>query len=187
MSLFSLIDNTLTDKNTFHSYLETYEQKFSHYKYTAKRVLEIGVYKGGSINLWHDYFTNADIYGLDIQSEQETPEFIKNNERIHLYSSTDAYDIHFLQREFIDKGITFDIVIDDGPHSLSSMVFFAEHFSKLLSPGGLLVVEDIPQMDWVNVIISSLPGELQSSVEIVDLRSVKERWDDILLFATRKF
>ena len=66
--LSQIIDNSRTDKNTRHSYLETYEKIFNNKKETATHVLEVGIGGGfpgdggGSIKLWHDYFTNANIY-----------------------------------------------------------------------------------------------------------------------------
>jgi hypothetical protein len=73
MSLEQLVDNSKTDKNTRHSYLSLYEELLKSKKETAKNILEIGIgssdqgiTNGGSIKLWHDYFTNATVYGLDI-------------------------------------------------------------------------------------------------------------------------
>ena len=48
----------------------------------ALNVLEIGVQDGGSIKLWHDYFQNATIYGLDVKKISDTWDGIKNNKRI---------------------------------------------------------------------------------------------------------
>jgi hypothetical protein len=64
MSLIDIVDNTTTDKNTVHSYLDLYERLLKSKKKTALNVLEIGVHFGGSIKLWHDYFENAVVYGL---------------------------------------------------------------------------------------------------------------------------
>ena len=71
MSLQSLVNNSKTDKNTTHSYLELYERLLQKKKNSAKYVLEVGIgdfgpKNGGSIKLWRDYFPNATIYGLDI-------------------------------------------------------------------------------------------------------------------------
>ena len=72
--LSQLIDNSRTDKNTTHSYIDLYDRLLSSKKHTAKNVLEIGigdghqgVTNGGSIKLWHDYFKNATVHALDIQ------------------------------------------------------------------------------------------------------------------------
>ena len=55
-----------TDKNTAHSYLETYEKLFKPYKDEDIVFVEVGVREGGSIRLFGDYFTKAIIYGYDI-------------------------------------------------------------------------------------------------------------------------
>jgi len=51
MELRSLINNSRTDKDTIHSYLETYEKLFNDKRLTSKSILEIGIYNGGSIKL----------------------------------------------------------------------------------------------------------------------------------------
>jgi len=57
--LIDIVDNLRTDKNTFHSYLNLYENLLKSKKYSAKNILEVGIYKGGSIKMWKDYFVNA--------------------------------------------------------------------------------------------------------------------------------
>ena len=41
------------------------------------------------------------------------------------------------------KNIKFDIVIDDGFHSLKTIKFFIENYFKLLAPNGIGAIEDI--------------------------------------------
>ena len=41
--------------------------------------MEIGISNGGSIKLWHDYFSNANIFGLDIMKMRTSINDIKNN------------------------------------------------------------------------------------------------------------
>jgi hypothetical protein len=89
MNLIDLIDNSRTDKNTVHSYINLYQELLSKKRTTAKNVLEIGIgvptpdiTDGGSIKLWHDFFTNAIVYALDIKNIEEVWEGIKNNNRI---------------------------------------------------------------------------------------------------------
>jgi hypothetical protein len=82
MSLIELVDNERTDKNTVHSYLQLYHNLLVNKKETAQNVLEIGINSGGSIKLWHDYFTNATVYGLDIMSSDNIWEEINNKDKI---------------------------------------------------------------------------------------------------------
>jgi len=96
-------------------------------QYTAKNILEIGIgpkgtLNGGSIKLWSKFFKNATIYALDIIDIQDIWSEIRNVDNIKLYTSTDAYDIDFFSTYL--KDIKFDILIDDGPHSLESMIKF---------------------------------------------------------------
>jgi len=86
-------------------------------KATALNVLEIGIgdggqgiTNGGSIKLWHDYFVNAKVYALDIQHINVIWNGLKNNDRIILHTSVDAYSKEFVQSEFLDKDIKIDMI-----------------------------------------------------------------------------
>jgi len=137
--LIDLIDNNLTDKNTSHSYINTYEYLFWNKKYNNNNILEIGIgepkynkQNGGSIKLWNDYFPNSIVYGLDILDISNVNEEIINKDRINLITSTNAYDANFIENTFIKNNIKFDILIDDGPHTLESMIFFVKFYLPLL-------------------------------------------------------
>jgi hypothetical protein len=56
MSLLELIDNSRSDKNTTHSYLELYQELLISKKTSALNILEVGIQGGGSIKLWKDFF-----------------------------------------------------------------------------------------------------------------------------------
>ena len=186
--LIDLIDNTKTDKNTSHSYIDTYEILFSSKKNNPNNILEIGIGEpklnkdnGGSIKLWHDYFPNSIIYGLDIININEVNEDIVLKDRIKLLTSIDAYNIKFIKETFIDNDIKFDILIDDGPHTLESMIFFIKNYINILNKNGILVIEDIPNIEWIDILKDSTPDEYKDKIEVVDLRNIKNRGDDIML------
>ena len=101
--MLKLINNDKTDKNSTHSYIELYENLLHNKQFTAKNILEIGIQRGGSIKLWHDYFINATVYALDIQSIDKIWDELKDNNRIILHTSVDAYDKNFVKTEFIKK------------------------------------------------------------------------------------
>ena len=64
--LTALADKYGTDKgNLGHHYTPVYELFFAPIKYEAKKVFEIGVFKGASMRVWHDYFPNAVVYGIE--------------------------------------------------------------------------------------------------------------------------
>ena len=143
MSLVSLIDDTETDKNTVHSYLELYETLLSPKKDTAKNILEIGIgdfkeKNGGSIKLWKDYFPNAIIYALDILPKERVLDELINDERVVLFTSTNAYDEKFFNENILKKNLKFDFMLDDGPHTLESMKTFIRLYSKVMT-------DDVPR------------------------------------------
>ena len=58
--------NFKTDKNTWHSYLDTYEKLFNRFTDKEINLFEIGVLAGESLKLWSKYLPKSMIYGCDI-------------------------------------------------------------------------------------------------------------------------
>jgi len=183
MSLEDLADNNRTDKNTTHSYLPLYQKLLVKKKETAKNVLEVGIQNGGSIKLWHDFFINANVYGLDIEhidSKNINVTDIVNNEKIILHTSCDAYNKEFFYNNFLNKNIKFDFILDDGPHTLQTMVEFIYYYSQLMTDDGILIIEDVQSWDWISILISEVPENLKEFIKVYDLRDIKGRYDDIV-------
>jgi cephalosporin hydroxylase len=180
MNLYNIIDNDKTDKNTVHSYLDLYQSLFNNKKYTAKNILEIGICKGGSIKLWSDFFINATIYGIDIMNLTNELDYINNKENIILYEKSDAYDYNIFNEKFLNKNIKFDVMIDDGPHTLESMIQFIKLYSQLMTDDGILIIEDVQSIEWIDKLINAVPENLKSYIKWYDLRKNKNRYDDIV-------
>jgi hypothetical protein len=180
MSLVNLADNSRTDKNTIHSYLPLYDNLLSSKKKTAKNVLEVGIYQGGSIKLWNDYFVNATVYALDIMHIISVWDTLKNNNKIILLTSTDAYDEKIFTTNFLDKGIKFDFMLDDGPHTLESMINFIKLYSQIMTDDGILIIEDIQDWNWIEILKNEVPEHLKQYIKVYDLRPNKNRYDDIV-------
>ncbi len=184
MSLEELLDNKYSDKNRCnkdgHSYGKTYSELLQPIRDTAKNVMEIGIAHGGSIKLWYDYFLNATIYGLDILNYHPDWEQTKiiNNSRIKLLTNTDAYNTQFITNYF--SNIKFDMILDDGPHTLESMIFSAKYYSNLLTDNGILIIEDVQSIDWIKNIYNAVPDNLKQYCKTYDLRNNYGRYDDIV-------
>jgi hypothetical protein len=185
MNLEELVDNSRTDKNTTHSYLPLYQKLLEGKRETAKNVLEVGVNIGGSIKLWNDFFINATIYGIDIinlAGEDNN----NNNEKIILHIPCDAYNNDFFKDKFLNKNIKFDFMLDDGPHSLESMKQFINLYSQIIADDGILIIEDVQDWGWIDILKNEVPNHLKDFIKIYDLRSNKNRYDDIV-FTIDKF
>jgi GR25 family glycosyltransferase involved in LPS biosynthesis len=180
MALENMVNSYLTDKNSSHSYLQTYHNILKSRRFSSKNILEVGVERGGSLKLWNDYFINAYIYGLDMDS---APDFLKLFDRIKTFECS-AYSSETIDM-FNKQNIYFDMILDDGPHTLLSMNYFLIHYSKLLAPNGILIIEDIPSMDWALLFkkIVDISFKEENSC-IYDLRPNKNRCDDIIFTFT---
>lgn len=133
-----------TDKGK-KSYIDKfYERHFAVYRDQPMKLMEIGFRHGASLALWSKYFSKGSILGVDNFSDvaigQDLPvveEWIKRpNVQI---SVGDAYSQLFAD-QITDK---FDIIIDDGPHWLTSQQSALELYLPKLKPTGVFVVEDI--------------------------------------------
>jgi len=119
-------------------YLEVYERHFHPYQNTPVKMLEIGVSKGGSLELWREYFgPPATIFGIDITPECANRVTPPNQVRI---GSQD--DARFLQSVISEMG-TPDIILDDGSHIGRHQHASFRTLFPLLKEGGLYLIEDL--------------------------------------------
>lgn len=131
-----------TDKGDFKLYVNNfYEQEFFKRQRDTNRLLEIGVRSGASLALWANYFSNIEIIGLDIEeigsSVGPVKEYIE-------YPSVKFYCNDAYNKKIADNFTQeFSILIDDGPHSLSSQIRFLDLYLSKLSIDGVLIIEDI--------------------------------------------
>jgi hypothetical protein len=178
--LTNLVNNTLTDKDTVHSYLDLYHNLLEKKQETATHILEVGIHLGGSIKLWKDFFHNATVYGLDICLLHLQPNaFAVGDPRISVHV-TDAYNETWFRSTFLDAGIRFDMMLDDGPHTLGSMQQFIRLYSQVMKSDGILIIEDVQSPDWLPHLVAATPAELQPYIKTYDLRHVKGRYDDLV-------
>lgn len=164
-----------TDKESWHNYIsEVYNKLFSD-KIGSKTILEIGIRFGGSLLLWKDYFLNAEIYGID----KKYCEKISNIDKI-IQITKDAYSLPIIEQNF-------DIIIDDGLHTLPSMIFTIKNYTELLNNNGILVIEDIKHYDWFDILIKNIPDNKKINYEIIDLRKISNRYDSMLLILEKNY
>jgi hypothetical protein len=131
-----------TDKGDYKSYVSNfYESEFSSRRLKFNRLLEIGVRSGASLALWANYFKNIEIFGLDIEevgtSNGPVQEYID-------YPSIQFFCEDAYNKDISDKFIgKYTILIDDGPHSLTSQLKFQDLYLDKLADDGVLIIEDI--------------------------------------------
>ena len=101
-------------------------------------VLEIGVRRGGSLDIWKKYFgSDSKIVGLDIDPLCQSMR--ARGFDIHI---GDQSDENFL-KSVLDGHQKFDVVIDDGSHIGSHMIKSFEFIYPRMSENGIYIVEDV--------------------------------------------
>jgi len=159
----------LTDKGTIHSYISIYETLLLPYRNVPDlHLLEIGIAQGYSLVLWSQYFSNAQIDGVDIRPELIAPE-IYGLDRISIFIG-DATTEDFVARNLN----SYDVIIDDGSHQAKDQIQSFHLLYPRLRPGGLYVIEDLDRQESIDRIREEL------GAEIFDLRQNKGRFDDVL-------
>ena len=107
------------------------------------RVLEIGVHRGGSLELWQEYFgASALVHGIDI--DQRAAEHCPDGARIHIGSQVD--DV-FL-RDVVERHGPFGLIIDDGSHQVSHQIKSFETLYPTMSGEGVYICEDSFSSYW---------------------------------------
>ena len=174
-----------TDKNSLHNYTGIYDHVLKSYRNSPGTLLEIGIQHGGSSLLWHDYLPQFSLHLVDIADVVPSKIWNSMDEDRYKFYCTNAYDDSLVQRfkEEVPNG--FDIIIDDGPHSLHSQNFVVDNYFPLLNLNGILIIEDIQDSNHLDVLTSRLPAEHRSSVRTFDVRRTKGRYDDLIWTVTK--
>jgi hypothetical protein len=167
----------------YHSYIEGfYEEHFAEYRDKKNKILEIGIDTGGSIALWHEYFSNSTIIGLDIHKDRLNAAYNEDKLERAIYAFVkDAYD-----PVFVNTLGSFDIIIDDGPHTLDSQLKSIKYYLPKLNLDGIMVIEDIASMDYAMELYNSIPNNFNYEKILIDLRANDNRYDSIILAIKKK-
>lgn len=122
----------------YSNYFEIYDKHFKFYQNKADvRILEIGLLDGGSIEFWRQYFgSGLTYYGIDINPD------CKNYERegVHIFIGSQS-DEKFL-KSVIEQVPEFDIIIDDGGHTMKHQTVSFECLFGHVKDGGSYLCED---------------------------------------------
>lgn len=123
-------------------YFEIYDRHLASYRGRPVRVLEIGVYRGGGLEMLRHYLgPDAHLVGIDID------EVALAAARGYEVELGDQADPEFLRR-VSEKHGPFDIVIDDGGHTMLQQIASVETLFPLLNEEGTYLVEDCHTSYW---------------------------------------
>lgn len=158
MTLSDLFAGYATDKGV-NGYTPIYEALFRHQRQRIGSVLEIGIgtmipgapssmigwalpgYEpGGSLRAWRDWFPNAKILGLDLQPDTQFTELRIETRLCDTRQADDVAACLGAPRPM------FDLIIDDGDHSVSAQLLTCANIYPYLADGGYYIIEDWLQL-----------------------------------------
>ena len=140
-SLDSLAIKYGSDKSSQgHGYTKYYEQYLEPIRTDNLRVLVLGVREGWSMTMWHDYFENSQICGIDNNEEGLCPKSF-SQERISFEIGSQD-DAAFLDGVY-DRHGPFDVIIDDCSHISPLTIRSFEILFPKLKRGGIYIIEDL--------------------------------------------
>lgn len=186
-----------SDKDTRHNYADIYESLFRHLKNKSVSLFEMGLgtndtsipcnmgeqgKPGASLRAWRDWFSNPQCFGADIDPKSLFQEY-----RITTFQ-TNQLDVAHMKQCF-EQLPNFDIIIDDGLHTLEANTKMISVALPRLKPGGYYVVEDlynttIPQ--WRDIMKNSkFPFEINYQILELAHPTMKNHIDNNLLIIHR--
>ncbi|MDX6730184.1 MAG: hypothetical protein QOC54_132 [Baekduia sp.] len=126
-----------TDKGA--SYTQTYHRWLGHLREQRLRMLEIGLYNGGSLRMWRDYLPQAVLHGIDIEPRTLSYQDEVPNSQVRL---VDQGDPAALEAFVAELGGHYDFVLDDGGHTMLQQIVSFEVLWPQIMPGGVYAIED---------------------------------------------
>lgn len=137
------LNNHGKDIHKWLHYFDVYERHFERFRDRQPVVVEVGVFRGGSLEMWRAYFgAGARIVGIDIDPACKAHE----SEGIEVFVGSQD-DPQLLDR-IVAKYGPIDIVIDDGSHHAHHVVATFQHLYGHVQPHGVYFVEDTHTSYW---------------------------------------
>ena len=119
-------------------YFDIYNRHFQKFVGKEVHVVEVGIYSGGSLDMWKAYFgPKCWIYGVDIEGACKA----YADERTQVFVG-DQSDRGFW-REFRKQVPQVDILVDDGGHVPEQQIVTLEEILPHIRPGGIYLCEDV--------------------------------------------
>jgi hypothetical protein len=159
--LTRLADEYKTDKGSMlHHYTEVYEHFFYPMRASARKICEIGVLEGASLEMFADFFGGAVIYGIDIKDASHL-----NSDRIRTFVA-DQSDRKQLAAFLDADGSDFDLILDDGGHTMPQQQVSFAYLFKYVRTGGYYVIEDVHTSLLSGYAVE--PGEGNSTLTMIN-------------------
>lgn len=166
-----------------HDYLGFYAKVFEAYRLQPVRLLEIGVANGASMWLWSQYFNINPFQGVGVDMEQGwerttqlQPE-LACDPNIEFHWGRNSRE----KASYEDLG-QFDIIIDDGDHSLEAQKSTFDLAWAHLKPCGIYIIEDLQSKELAAELGSYILKQYGGTPNVFFGAKYPQRSDDIIVW-----
>jgi hypothetical protein len=122
----------------WHHYFEIYHRHLQRFRGQKPVVLEVGIFHGGSLQMWHHYFGKGTrVIGVDI--DPRTKQFEDENTPILIGDQADPAFLAGIRERFPH----IDIIIDDGGHTMVQQITTLGELYPHVQPRGVYLCEDL--------------------------------------------
>lgn len=124
-----------TDKATLHFFLDGYEKFLISCDIQVKVLVEMGIWEGGSLRMWSEYFPYAEVIGLDFDAAKC---FSEDNIKCYV---ADQNRPETILDALVGKDV--DLFIDDGGHMMTQQIDTFNTVWPTLKKGAVYILEDL--------------------------------------------
>jgi hypothetical protein len=129
--------------NKWLHYFDIYDKHFHRYRGKPVRMIEIGIYHGGSLSMWKDYFGDKlELFGVDINPRAE--KFADERTKVYIGDQSDPAFLASMRSEIGQV----DIVLDDGGHACYQQIASYRGLFDMVAPDGVYMIEDCHTSYW---------------------------------------
>lgn len=184
-----------TDKSPFNpgdgklsarkGFTAVYTMIFSVLKNKEINFCELGVENGASVQMWENYFVNANLFAFEIDRDKiEKSKLLTKRTK---FFETDVGNEEILNRTFLETGVLFDVIIDDSSHHHPHQLNIIKTASKYLKSGGILIIEDCYRTDPEDKFDSAISEEFIFNTFIICHHNNRSGHDnDKIWYAVKK-
>ena len=124
-------------------YFDVYEQYFASWRDRSPTLVEVGVYGGGSLEMWTKYFDpGSTIWGIDC--DPKAAGYDIPGARVALGDQSDRQ----FWKNFLQHTPKIDLFLDDGGHRMHEQIITFECVWPHISENGIYICEDTHTSFW---------------------------------------
>ena len=138
-NLRKIFDSVTHSSDKWEPYFEIYEKHLSFLRGRNINFVEVGVQKGGSLEMWSTFFgPQAKITGIDVDEDCRNLQYQQNNIQVVIgnQESTSFW------KSFVENNPPIDVLVDDGGHTMSQQITTFESVFPHMPVGSIYICED---------------------------------------------